>query len=191
MRQTTIATVLLFLIALISGCGGCSSKHGSPEAAFEAMQDAAQEEDWETAVEQMTDHSQKVLARVMLSALDKAGPENKDEVESLLKRHRRASDETAPKMDVESIKDKPAFLAEAIALLKKLGEEGSPTFGSPSDTLEELKIDGNSATAVIVTDTFRTPIEFRHVDGGWLLHISHAPRPRRPPATRTALDVLR
>lgn len=190
MRKATIATVLLSFIPLISGCGGCSSKHDSPEAAFEAMQDAAQDDDLETAVEQMTDESQSVMAGGMVFALSFAAfnSENEDEIQSLFKEHGLDPDaqeddeaidgadmETALKKIVEPIDNKPEFVAAAIALMKKLDKDGDSSFDFPSGTLEDLKIDGDSATAVIVTtddgDEDREPIEFRKVDGGWLVHI--------------------
>jgi len=193
MRQATITVFFISVIPLLSGCGGCSpTKHDSPEAAFDALQEAAQEGDWETAMQQMTEQSQAKMAGGlvfglgMMAAFD---PKSKDEVESLLKEHGLDPDaeeddepihgndmEAALKKMTDPIEDKPAFIADAIALMKKLNKkEGGSSFDFPVGKLEDLKVDGNSATAVIVVSKKgkeeREPVEFRKVDGGWLVHI--------------------
>lgn len=77
------------------------------------------------------------------------------------------------------IKNKPAFIGEMMQVMDTLND-GDPGGGrSPSEmfegTLEEVKIDGDKATAVIVSTgkdkDRRDEVVFAKVDGGWLFDI--------------------
>jgi hypothetical protein len=192
MRNTTIALLLLVFVSMLSGCGGCTPSHDSPEAAFEAMQTAVQEGEWETAAKQLTPESQDKLAGgmvMMMGFVAAFDQENAGEIEALLKEHgldmdsldEESGDEESHDMAAavakfaEPIKDKPEFIADAMALIEKLDKDGDSSDAWPTGKLEELKIDGDKATAVVVTSGDgggdREPIEFRKVDGGWLVHI--------------------
>jgi hypothetical protein len=84
---------------------------------------------------------------------------------------RKSPAEEAAKRMTEPIKDKIAFLAQMLALADKAPDLGKRLPGKGK--LAELKIDGDTATAVMVTTEAgaekKEPIEFRRTDGGWLI----------------------
>lgn len=71
----------------------------------------------------------------------------------------------------EPIKDKAAFMADMLEAFKGLDNEG----GSPADqfkgTLKDIKIDGDSASAVLEDGGNTEPIQFKKVKGSWLIHL--------------------
>jgi len=76
----------------------------------------------------------------------------------------------------EPIKDKIAFIAQMIALLDKIVEPEAPEQGNrllDKGKLTELKIDGDTATAIVVTiedgAEQKKPIEFKRIDGHWFV----------------------
>jgi hypothetical protein len=73
------------------------------------------------------------------------------------------------------IKDKAAFIAEMFALLEKMTEDDDGPPGVFSGKLADLQIEGDTATAVQVTDQDgnqqREPIEFRRINGRWFVHL--------------------
>jgi hypothetical protein len=82
--------------------------------------------------------------------------------------------EENPKEMAAPIKDKIAFIAQMMALLDRVSE-GQARFPGKGK-LAELKIDGDTATAVVVTNEDgaeqKESIEFRRIDDGWFIRFS-------------------
>jgi hypothetical protein len=76
----------------------------------------------------------------------------------------------------DMVKDKKAFISDMFAAMQQAGQ--GDKFSDQMDEqvagqLKDVKIDGDRATAVVVTDTGESPIEFRRSNGsGWKLHIN-------------------
>src|SRR5262245_8482177 len=89
--------------------------------------------------------------------------------------------EKAMMMAVASIKDRNAFIAEMLAAFKQARPDTATNllagqfFDFKDVTLEELKIQGDSATAVVVArrdgQEARQPLNFQRVEGGWRIEI--------------------
>lgn len=72
------------------------------------------------------------------------------------------------------VKDKPAFIADMYAAMQQLG--GAAKFGEQFEEqiageLKDVKIDGDKASAVVVTAKGEEPLAFRKTAAGWKLHI--------------------
>jgi hypothetical protein len=180
----TLATALITTVALTSGCGESSTaarSFDSPDAVFSAFQESTKAEDWPGAARCLTAESQAMLADGMIIAasFQTAGDSAKEQdLKAILKRHgidldAALSDEaspTGPTSLAASAKDKSALLADVWAWLKKNGKNG----GGPDlrmDKLTDVKAEGDQATALADTSRGQRPIEFRRVDGGWLIHL--------------------
>jgi len=76
-----------------------------------------------------------------------------------------------------SIKDKPAFLAEMLTVLEDMQQGKSPVALDNSE-LQGLEVDGDTATGMIVKtvdgEKQEEPIEFKKINGGWLVEIPMA-----------------
>jgi len=75
---------------------------------------------------------------------------------------------------VQPIKDRPAFVAEVMALTDK-GKDGTPFDELKSSKLKDLTITGDVAKGTVTHTTEgkekTDPIEFRREGGGWRIHI--------------------
>ena len=189
-----LCSSLLFVSVGLTGCG--QKKHKSPEAVFEAAKAAAADEDMEGFMNCLAPDSQDIFAGMLvglgammkgLASFAEDDPEAKEAVAKMDKvfdkhglteefmKKVEESDESDPekaiKLVVEPIKDKAAFVADMIEAFKGLDEEG----GSPVDqfkgVLKDVKIDGDSASAVIESDGEKEDIQFKKVKGGWLIYL--------------------
>ena len=159
----------------------------SPEAVFAAMKQALQQDDWQAAAGFMTEDSQAMLAGslVFMGGLAAAfGAENAGDIEALLQKHGiteqsmseppEGIDPTEPlgmmKALTAGIKDKPAFIGEMIAWMDQQGD-GSEVPDFSKAELSDLSIDGETATATVANIEEAQPIEFRRVNGTWLVHL--------------------
>jgi hypothetical protein len=199
-RAAVIVTVLAAAIVL-PACNRKKS-YDSPQAVFDAATAAASKEDWPAFMNCLTDDSQDkftfgvAFGAMMMkgfAAIDKdKGKDVSDAIDAALKKHGmteahmqeigkgmvdlkgpKQSEKETLKKAIAPIKDKPAFVADVMAALKKLGSKDTQEkFGG---TLKDLKIEGDKATAK-VTRTMggketQEPIEFRKVDGGWKIEL--------------------
>jgi hypothetical protein len=185
------ALALFALIAWAAGCGqGSTRKFDSPEAAFKAFQEATEAEDWQAAARCLTPESQAMMADGLIFGASFAtlgDPEKEKELEQLLKRYEidmdaepkepQDKDPSAMPSFVADVENKPALIEDLFAWLKKNSTGGGPSFEIKK--LGEVKIDGDEATAMAETEDGDKPIEFRRVDGGWLIHL---PSDRGPSA---------
>jgi hypothetical protein len=192
-RAVCSSFALCALLALCSGCGGkqegepgAPEASQTPEAAFAAFQDAAEEKDWKAVAELLTPESQQSLAGAMIFAasLVAAFEEEKgEEIEELLAKHGLDPDVTEgpDEMDATSldealkaiagpIANKPAFIADMIGWLDENAEE-SGLGDIASGKLGDVTISGDTASATITDDEGPNPIEFRRLNGRWLIHV--------------------
>jgi len=199
MRRAVHLSVALsaLLLTPFFGCRGQQDAEPggaeTPEAAFAAFQEAAQEKDWKAVAELLTPESQESMAAgmIFIASFMAAFDEGKGkELEQLLKKHgldpdaakgpdaeEAASLEQALKAAVGPIKDKPALIAEMIGWLDENAEGAGGSsfaegFGSiASAKLSDLSIEGDTATGTVTGEDESGPIEFRRLNGRWLIHI--------------------
>ena len=125
-----------------------------------------------------------------------------DEVDGVLVKHgvtEEALESAAPSLQAppdpnsirklsDVISDKPRFIADMFAVLQKSqqGNSFSKEFEEQiAGSLKDVKIEGDAATATIVTASGESPVEFRKTPEGWKLHIdlpAMAPGAAAPPA---------
>jgi hypothetical protein len=184
------AFALFALTVWATGCGkGSSTKFDTPEAAFNAFQEAAKSEDWQAAARCLTPESQAMMADGLIFAASFAtlGDKEKEKsLDELLKKHKidmdaepkepADKDPMAMPSFVADVEDKPALIEDLFAWLEKNSSgKGGPDFEVKK--LGEVKIDGDQATAMAETDRGDKPVEFRRIDGGWLVHLPSGPGP--------------
>ncbi|MEZ6064493.1 MAG: hypothetical protein R3B90_02020 [Planctomycetaceae bacterium] len=175
-----------------STSGGSAASSGvpagvaaTPEAAFALFQQAVEQGNWEVAAQRMTVRSQADLAAGMMfvagfiGALD---PDQGAQMQAVLKQHgldpdsppQELGDGAVPGSPAEAmtsmIANRPRFIADVMALLQKSQTE-QDQFGELTGTLENLTIDGDTATGTVVNGSDSKPIEFARVDGNWLVQI--------------------
>jgi hypothetical protein len=182
------AFALFALTVWATGCGkGSTTKFDTPEAAFNAFQEAAKSEDWQAAARCLTPESQAMMADGLIFAASFAtlGEKEKEKsLEELLKKHKidmdaepkepADKDPNAMPSFVAEVENKPALIEDLFAWLEKNSSgKGGPNFEARE--LGEVKIDGDQATAM--ADSGDT-VEFRRIDGGWLVHLPSGPGPR-------------
>jgi hypothetical protein len=116
------------------------------------------------------------------------------ELEALFKKH--GFDEDSPDSDepggdemVDFSKltdDLPAFVGDLSAWIK--ANEPDPEGGFPKlESLSNVKIEGDTATAMTSTEMGEQPIEFRKVDGSWKINLATGPGPE-PTVDELGLD---
>ncbi|MEX2142532.1 MAG: hypothetical protein WD894_24980 [Pirellulales bacterium] len=183
------AFALFGLLAWAAGCGkGTTSKFDTPEAAFNAFQKAMEAEDWQAAARCLTPESQATMADGLIFGSSFAtfgDTEKAKDLKQLLKRYeidmdaepKEPADKDAAAMPsfVADVENKPALIEDLFAWLNKNSTSGSPTFEIKN--LGEVKIDGDEATAMAETERGDQPVEFRKVDGGWLIHLPNGGGP--------------
>jgi hypothetical protein len=184
------ALAVFALTVWATGCGqGSTRKFDTPEAAFNAFQEAAKSEDWQAAARCLTLESQEMMADGLIFAASFATLGNKEkekELDDLLKRHKidinaepkesADKDPTAMPSFVADVENKPALIEDLFAWLEKNSSgKGGPNFEVKK--LGEVKIDGDQAASMAETDGGDKPVEFRRVDGGWLVHLPSGPGP--------------
>lgn len=189
MQRSIPACTLLVLFAA-GGCGESDSPSGyqTPDAAFEAFQKAVTAKDYKTASAALTPESQKMVAGQQVFALTLIAAFDEDaseEITAFLEKNGITEDlqDSGPPEGAEGggpgamlgsigslVKDPQAFVADAFALMDKVGDSSEDN-GFVQGTLGEVSIAENSASAVLVTENGEEQIEFRKGDGGWLIHL--------------------
>lgn len=155
--------------------------YDTPQAAFDALSKAAKNNDWKTATSLLTPESQSMMAAGMMlgASFMTMGDEAKQkDLEQLLKKHGVDMDEEPSDEDPEAgpealtrnIKDLPTFVGEINEWMQKNGEGADSGFPEMGE-LGEVTIDGDTASATVDTEMGPQPIEFRRVDGNWLIHL--------------------
>ncbi|HCS51993.1 hypothetical protein [Rubinisphaera sp.] len=161
-----------------------------PEATFATFKTNVHEGKWKAGANCLTEDSQASLCGVMIfmSSLTAAfDPESKEGFEALMKKHGAGPDAESPfpgsappaaegspqnmmRMLGSAIKNKPAFLEDLMAWMSESG--GNFDLGKVTDAkLEELKIEGDKATAFVVNNDKRNPIEFQRLNERWKIHL--------------------
>jgi hypothetical protein len=177
----------------------------SPEDVLAAAMKAVDKEDWRGFCLCLTEDSRVVMVGGMAQIgvfmkLSANFPGTKEEdkarfkaIDDVLKKHglteehfSKLSKEPMPKDKAgmqaalrkigAPVKDRAAFVADMMKTMKSLSKDGQSDFAAiKSAKLEELKVEGDTAKGVIVTQVNekdkREPIEFRKVSGSWLIEI--------------------
>ncbi|MDB4534256.1 hypothetical protein N9242_05230 [Vicingaceae bacterium] len=183
--STVVASLLIF-----QGCGG--AKFSTPEKAFEAFNDAGENENWKKLMSCVSEESVDEMAggMVFMGAMSAAmsempGGDEKTkaaakEIGDLLKKHgvadmkmddMKPGSAPDPAALTKGIKNKKAFVIDMMNAMAKLGEGGpgkkmSDAFGGAK--LSDVKIDGDKATGKVVDkEGDESPMNFVKEDGGW------------------------
>ena len=199
-RGVLIVPVLVAALVLPA----CKSKktYGSPQAVFDAAAAAAAKQDWAAFMNCLTDESQDKFTFTLavsanfiksIASMDKEkGAEVAKAIDEAMKKHgvneanlpKAMFNKSAPQDEREMmrkvvgpIKDKPVFVGEVMAAVKKLvNKEPQQEFAG---TLTNVKIEGDEATATVVRKTpnkeTQEPMAFRKVGGGWKIELFGMP----------------
>jgi hypothetical protein len=197
-RFLTTAIFAVGAIGLLTGCSGGGAGGATPDETFKNAQAAAEKNDYKTFMSTMTPESQDTYAGMVAfgGAMVQAfaglgGPEGAEDAkkvkevldkhglteESLKKADPTAADPIAGmKSLVEPVKDKPAFVADMMAVMKSTKDFKDRSPLQKGATLKDVKIDGDSAKGTIETDVEgkkeSSPIDFKKVDGKWLIDLT-------------------
>jgi len=156
----------------------------TPEAAFAAILQAREKKDWKSVATMLTPESQARMAGSVVAAAEfkaMGGGRKGQELNDLLSRYgvdlRKATDGSPPATLGEamaelfkSVDDLPTFIGEVAAWLENNGDTESHGGLAEMQSIEEVKVNGDAASAFLQTDRGRFPVEFRSTSGRWLLH---------------------
>jgi hypothetical protein len=156
----------------------------SPEAVFTAFSQAMDQEDWQSAIPLVTDETKEmfVMGMVMQASFMTMEDESKgSELEQLFKKH--GLDESLmegpgaeePNLN-EMIADLPAFVGELADWIKANSEDSEDGFPKVTK-ISDVKIEGETATALAETEMGPQPIEFQKEDGQWKVNLAMGPPP--------------
>jgi hypothetical protein len=196
-----IAGGVLFGIVLLAVAGVVGWKFlgpASPEAVFAKATSALEQEDWKGFFDCMTPEGQDQVAAAMLGMAAMAArggsrvPADKQEkvqqLKAVLEDHgidqetlegmpagfellSTARNPEKMKPYLAPIRNRSAFIADMIDVLQEIGDREMPTPPLIDAHLEDVKIDGDTATAVAVGtkdgQERRDKIHFRKVGGSW------------------------
>lgn len=190
------------LLAVLVGISGCSGKYDSPEACFQTIRMAAHKEDITTFYESLTPESQDVIVGALLATAVKARAQHAvNPSEPLAKQQVEAFDPVLTKHEVDeqavqgflpqyflrgsqaipelakAVKAKLPFVMDMYAAMKNANgsfELADEFYKQLAGQLREVTIDGDQATAIDVTESGETPLNFRKSADGWKLHIDLA-----------------
>jgi hypothetical protein len=203
--------VLLALAVTSVGCGGGGVDFTTPEASFQTLRMAAHHEDTALVCESLTPESQEMivggLVAMALGVRVQSGmaPDDaklKEEwaaYEPVLAKHGLAEEAVqtlTPRLIflsgpegfpafADDVTDKVGFMADMYDAMQTVGEVsfGEEFYEQLAGELQDVKIDGDRATAVVVTKSGESPLEFHRTATGWKLHINtDALAPATPPA---------
>jgi ABC-type glycerol-3-phosphate transport system substrate-binding protein len=193
---------LIAALAIVLGAIGCGGKYDTPEACFQTIRMAAHKEDITTFYESLTPESQDVIVGALLATAAKARvehavnpdePQAKQQVEAfnpVLSKHEvdeqvvqgflpqyfLRGTQAIPEL-AKAVKAKLPFVMDMYAAMKtadgnfELAEE---FYKQLAGQLREVTIEGDEATAIDVTESGETPLNFRRSADGWKLHIDLA-----------------
>lgn len=160
----------------------------TPEAAFAAFQTAAEENDFHGAVAALTPESQQAMAGSLVFALSMIAafdPDNGEALTKLLEKHgitkekQQAgpppglSPDAGPAVMMRALgsttNDPAAFVEAALKWMSESDQGGTSEFAG--GTLGSVTVTDNQASAMLTMAEGDKPIEFRRVEGGWLVHL--------------------
>ena len=212
---------LLSLSPLLAGCGAPGGGYASPEAVATAAKAAIDKKDMGAFYDCLTEESQNTLAgtAVLVGSMMKSGmvamggPEAQAEtaeVAAIMEKHgvteeslKDANPNPAMMGDSQAIgalanvvKDKRGFVHDVFTVLDKMKQGGPDLSQQFTGELKDLKIDGDKATAKLITQRGEEELDFRKSAAGWKLHIDMEKMGRGSPAaaptgdaTETATEV--
>jgi hypothetical protein len=200
-RRTMAVTALLALAPAFAGCGGSTNGYATPEACFAAMQTAVKNKDIAAVCDCMTDDSQTALTGILIVAggmlkATTADRSQTDEarnaaaaISEVMAKH-GATDAALTRLapppgtegDPDSLRqlagvvlDRKAFITDVYAAMEQSGLDArfsDQLQEQVSGQLNDVKIDGDRANAIVETAAGNVPIQFRRVGGsGWKLHV--------------------
>jgi hypothetical protein len=153
----------------------------TPEEVYDAYVAARVRQDWKAAIECMTDETRDEMLTLLLLAVNLAHSSAKTLEEKA---------QFIPILDVfekygplESVKDRTAYYADLIAAIQRTPDNlllqsaaKSLSVHYKDVKLEELKIQGDTATGVVVVQSsgkeVREQINFKKVGAGWKINLT-------------------
>ena len=196
-RCISILAVAASAIA-VTGCG--QSQYSSPEQTLSTAKDAAMRHDYLALARCLSPDArdQTAASLVLLGSFITAGSNapgpaaeqakiRKEKLDAVYKKHGITA-ETLPKINLsfgatqeqqakeivklaQPIKDREAFIADFFALMNEIGDQGGKKLFTDDARVDDLKIDGDTATATFVQTrdgkTKSSPIAFKRLHGNW------------------------
>lgn len=199
-RWTAVWICLLCLSpALLTGCGGPAAQGSeSPEAVCLKIKESIEKKDMGGFYDCLTEESQDVMVgsmimvkSMMAMASAMGGPEAAQEfapIDAVMEKHgvtneaiaAAAPNQMAMMEDPASVAkaadivaDKRAFVTEVYAAMDKAGKGGDLS-SKLNGELKDMKIEGDTATAKLVTADGEEELDFRKTATGWKMHIDMA-----------------
>lgn len=180
------------------------SGYSSPQAAFQASQEAARDRDWKKLFGTLSPESQDSMIAVLLAVTSITGRQD-NEIKEMLAKHGVSPDAAGAGADVNpfalldmskekraelagKVSNKAAFFADVIEIQdKKMKATGVLASASPAGqmaaqsegTLENVSINGDDATGtrIVVNGAARSEakMRFKRVGGRWYIHVGGFP----------------
>jgi hypothetical protein len=168
--------------------GPPAGPYDSPEATFATARGAAQAGEWKTFFGCLTPGAQRAMAAASLSitalahGMSAATGQPNDQIakiEAVFVKHgvseeffKRAESFSMPDSEelyrmVDKMPDVSAFLADLKAVSPRGGKTGALEDWVAQGTLQDAKVSGDSATAVVVMNKKKHPLRFQRIDGQW------------------------
>ena len=179
------ALVCMFFLA---GCtGGSDSGAGAtPEETFETVKSAVENEDWKVLFSTMDPEERDVGLVGIVIGCKMFKPEAGKEVDEVLTKRNvdmsklpanaSMNDPAAAKKvakDLFAGVDTPSLFGDLMNVMEKMGGEKKGFGDLKGSTLKDLKIDGDNATATIVSgDGDSDPVTFVRRDGKWYVPVA-------------------
>jgi len=191
MKRSLPAVLATLLGVALTGCGG---PYSSPEATFQTYREAVAKKDWQSAMTALTPESNdKVVGGLMVMAgaaaifnpdaaavLEKHGLNVKEMLGKLaaaaFTNPAGSQDAVAQntKQYIDSIADKPAFVADVVVWLEANNKEAQNKLAQAATAeLSNVQVTGDTATGQLSVPIggSGTSIRFRKIDGRWLIEL--------------------
>lgn len=177
-RRITALVLLPGLAACVTGCD--IGKYSSPQATFEASKAAFKANDWKGVWDCYTPESLTPLAAMLATGGSLGGREEAapvfekhgvvmpelDAVTSAL-RSGKSLDQVGKDL-VKNVRDKGQFIVDMNEALRDPDEDSPATVIEVDAQLRDVKIDGDSATGLVVSDDGNSmPLTFKRIGGQW------------------------
>jgi len=177
--QLNLLGLVIAAPVVLAGCRAKDTKdstgvYDSPEAVHRAMCDAIQAKDWKKMAGCYTPESLDTVGRdLAVTASMGLFDVPQSAVQELFRKHGLDDAERKGPKAFDDV-DKVRFVAEMLALLEKTGNVDAQALAIAGSTLTDLKLQESKATGDLVTirngKEYRQRIEFRLIDGTWLVH---------------------
>lgn len=168
--------------------GSVSIDHGSPEALFASIMDAARQEDYGAIAGAYTPDTQREMAAGMISMAATADMNpmvSKEDCLPVLEKHGIAEADLpamGPQMQTQAealadgLDNRTAFIGDMMALLPDMAQGITDTFGDAAagaTSLTDLQVDGDTASARVTaagqTSDEENRVSFVRIDGKWYI----------------------